>query len=389
MTMMTTTPPPIRARSRAHMRVTFVIPVIASGGAEHALVILARRWASAGRRVTILSYDDGARPPFYDLGPHVRHVPLGIAGESVGLASAVRNNLRRARVLRRAIRRERPGVIVSFIDQTNVLTLLAAEGLGVPIVVVEQSDPHSFPMKPAWARLRLLTYGRARRVVLLSAGDAEFFPPRLRGRVIVIPNPFVPPPPPAPHDGPTQDEAARPPTLIGVGRLHRDKGFDILLEAFSLLADEHPGWGLTILGEGDERGPLEARRDELRLGARVSFPGRVNDPYPFLRRATIFVLPSRAEGFPLALCEALACGLPAVCADCAGGVRDIIQDGVNGLLVPARDAAALARALGRLMADASERRRLAARAPEVVERFNPEKTFAAWESLLREVVGER
>lgn len=372
---------------RESMRVTFVVPVIASGGAEHALVILARRWAEAGRAVTVLTYDDGSRPPFYELDARIRHVPMGIAGDSAGLASAVRNNLRRARLLRRELRRARPDVIVSFIDQTNVLTLLAAEGLGVPVVAVEQSDPHTFPMKPAWARLRLLAYARAARVVLLSARDADFFPPRLRGRVAVIPNPFVPPPPAPPDAGPRTD-ATRRPTLIGVGRLHRDKGFDILLEAFSMLASDHPEWQLTILGEGDERGRLEARRDELRLGGRVSLPGRVKDPYTFLRRASLFALPSRAEGFPLALCEALACGLPAVCADCAGGVRDIIEDGANGLLVPANDPAALARALGRLMGDEAERERLARRAPEIVERFSPEKTFAAWESLLREVVNE-
>ena len=370
------------------MRVTFVIPAIGSGGAEHALVLLARRWAAAGRGVTILTYDDGSRPPFYELDPRIRHVPLGLARDSSGLLDALRRNLRRAGRLRGELRRSRPDVVVSFIDQTNVLTLVAAEGLGVPVVVVEQSDPHTFPIPPAWARLRTLTYGRARRVVLLSARDAGYFPPRLRRRVSVIPNPFVPPPP-APPGGPADGRTAGPPTLIAVGRLHRDKGFDILLRAFALLREEHPGWDLTVLGEGEERGRLEALREELRLGGRVSLPGRVRDPYTFLRKATLFALPSRVEGFPLALCEALACGLPAVCADCAGGVRDIVEDGVNGLLVPKEDAPALARALARLMADESERARLALRAPEVVGRFSPEKTFAAWESLLSEVVNGR
>jgi glycosyltransferase involved in cell wall biosynthesis len=224
--------------------------------------------------------------------------------------------------------------------------------------------------------------------VLLSARDADYFPERLRKRVTVIPNPFVPPPPAPPADA--QDAVADPrPTLLAVGRLHHDKGFDILLEAFRLLGDEHPEWRLTVLGEGEERARLEALRDRLELAGRVSLPGRVKDPYTFMRRASLFVLPSRAEGFPLALCEALACGLPAVCTDCAGGVRDIIREGVNGVLVPPRDARALARALGRLMADETERARLARNAPEVVERFSPEKTLKAWESLLGEVARER
>ncbi|HEX8474624.1 MAG TPA: glycosyltransferase family 4 protein [Pyrinomonadaceae bacterium] len=370
------------------MRITAVIPFISSGGAEHALAIMANHWAATeGWAVTILTYDDGVEPPFYQLDARIRHLPLGLSGDSPGIFAAVLNNWRRGKTLRGAIRDSRPDVVVSFINQTNVLTLLAVEGLGLPALVVEQSDPHTFPIKPVWDYLRRVTYRRASKIVLLSARDAEYFAPRLRERVAVIPNPFLPPPAPPETNG--SDEAAMSPRLIAVGRLHRDKGFDILLEAFSLLKDRHPQWRLVVLGEGEERGRLEALRDALRLGECVSFPGRVKDPYHFLTRASLFVMPSRTEGFPLALCEALACGLPAVCTDCAGGVRDIIEDTVNGVLVPKEDAGALARALGRLMGDEDERRRLASRAPEVVERFSLGKVTDAWERLLREVVNER
>jgi glycosyltransferase involved in cell wall biosynthesis len=369
------------------MRITVVIPVIASGGAEHAMAIIANHWAAEGHTINILTYDDGAEPPFYQLDARIQHLPLGLAGDSPGRLAAIRNNWRRLRLLRDAIRDSAPDVVVSFIDQTNVLTLLAVEGLGVPALVVEQSDPHTFPIKPVWDYLRRVTYRRARRIVLLSARDAEYFAPRLRARVAVIPNPFLPPP--ATLDTNPPAGATQPPQLIAVGRLHRDKGFDILLEAFSLLKDRHPQWRLIVLGEGEERERLEGLREALRLGERVSFPGRVKDPYSFLARASLFVMPSRTEGFPLALCEALACGLPAVCTDCAGGVRDIIQDRVNGVLVPKEDAPALARALERLMADEGERRRLAARAPEVVERFGLSKVVGAWGRLLGEVVNQR
>lgn len=369
------------------MQITIVIPIIASGGAEHAMAIMADYWAAEGRSVTVLTYDDGAEPPFYELDARVRHLPLGLAGDSPGLLSAIRHNWRRWKVLRGAIRDSRPDVVVSFINQTNVLTLLATAGLGLPTLVVEQSDPHTFPIKFIWDQLRRLTYRRAARIILLSERDAAYFAPRLRERVAVIPNPFLPPP--APPGTTRFDAATRPPRLIAVGRLHHDKGFDILLEAFALLQDSHPQWRLIVLGEGEERARLEALRDALHLRERVSFPGRVKDPYHFLTRATLFVMPSRTEGFPLALCEALACGLPAVCTDCAGGVRDIIQDMVNGVLVPAGDSAALAGALGRLMADEDLRQRLAARAPEVVERFGLEKTMGTWERLLDEVVCER
>lgn len=369
------------------MRITVVIPVISSGGAEHAMAIIANHWAAEGWTVNILTYDDGAEPPFYQLDARIRHVPLGLAVDSPGLLAAVRNNWRRLKLLRGAIRDSRPDVVVSFINQTNVLTLVAVEGLGLPTLVVEQSDPHTFPIKPVWDYLRRVTYRRAGKIVLLSARDVEYFAPRLRARVAVIPNPFRPPP--AALETDRSAGATQPPQLIAVGRLHHDKGFDILLEAFSLLKEEHPQWQLIVLGEGEERERLEVQREALHLGERVSFPGRVKDPYSFLKAASLFVMPSRTEGFPLALCEALACGLPVVCTDCAGGVRDIIEDTVNGMLVPKENAPALAQALGRLMTDAELRRRLSARAPEVVERFSMSKVMGAWERLLSEVVNQR
>jgi glycosyltransferase involved in cell wall biosynthesis len=146
---------------------------------------------------------------------------------------------------------------------------------------------------------------------------------------------------------------------------------------------------LVIWGEGDERDRLERLRSEMGLAGLVDLPGNTNAPEAELLSATIFVLSSRKEGLPMVLIEAMALGRPAIAFDCDHGPRDIIHDGVDGLLVPPEDTEGLVAAIDRLLRDDALRVSLSRRAIEVRDRFTIEAVTAKWEALFQEAMRDR
>ncbi|WP_415518792.1 MAG: glycosyltransferase family 4 protein [Desulfovibrio aminophilus] len=363
------------------MRICCVIHSLApGGGAEKIMAWLAGGLAGRGHEVTLLTLAAPGETPWFHPQSPVRHVSLGLASESPNPLAAIVATLRRVRGLRAAILAQAPDVVLSFMDRVNVLVLLAVAGRA-PVVVAERTDPGNHSPGCFWSALRRLTYLRASVVAVQTPAARDWFPPALRDRCRVIANPVF-----APSRG---GAAWTPggPLIAGLGRLEREKGFDVLLRAFALSAQERPGWRLAIYGEGSERASLERLRDDLGLSGRVFFPGFTDAPQAVLREADVFVLPSRYEGFSNALAEAMAQGL-AVLATETAGCAEIVRHGRDGLLVPPGDERALARELARLMDDGALRARLAANAPEVLERFAPEGILDQWEQLLSAARGQ-
>ncbi|NEO02748.1 MAG: glycosyltransferase family 4 protein, partial [Moorea sp. SIO3I7] len=174
--------------------------------------------------------------------------------------------------------------------------------------------------------------------------------------------------------------------ITSIGRLTKQKGFDILINAFPKIAHNYPDWQILIIGEGQLRPELLALINRLNLSNRVVLVGRLSNPFPVLKKSEFFVMASRWEGFPMAHCEALACGLPVIATDCLTGPKEIIRHNVDGVLVPNEDVEALATAMENLMSNSAERQRLASRATEVTKRFALEKILQDWEKLFQEVI---
>ena len=338
------------------------------------LSALANAWSGQGHAVIVTTMDDSA--PFYPLASSVRLRPLRTASESgSGIISPVAWNFRRVSALRRCIRQVNPDLVVSFMTPTNVIAILAARSCGVRVVACEHTDPRHQKINLSWSALRIATYPFADAVTFLTANVLRRWQFWLTDKARLMPNPVS-----VDRGGPPAALHC-PQNLIAAGRLIDLKGFDMLIDAFGAIAARHADWGLTILGEGKMRSQLEQQIEKAGLAGRVQLPGRVSNPHAWFTQADLFVLSSRYEGLPCALCEAMACGTPAVSFNCESGPADVIRDGVDGVLVPPGDVRALADALDRLMTDKPARELLGSRAGEVQQRFGMQQTLGRWDQL--------
>jgi glycosyltransferase involved in cell wall biosynthesis len=257
------------------------------------------------------------------------------------------------------------------------LVMLASRFAPAGVIVIAQEHQRLERYRPAYQDAIVRALANVSALVTLTETDRAAYQDRLGvdgPPVIAIPN-AVPDVPLGPGDPGAH-------SLIAAGRFTAQKGFDLLLEAFAAVAPRDPDWTLEIYGKGAGREALLRSVDDLVLGDRV----RINPPTDELgermRRASVYVLSSRFEGFPIVLLEALAAGLAVVSFDCPTGPAEILTNDVTGLLVPAEDVEALAAALDRVMTDESLRRRLAAAAPGAVVPYSRVQIGRRWEALL-------
>jgi GalNAc-alpha-(1->4)-GalNAc-alpha-(1->3)-diNAcBac-PP-undecaprenol alpha-1,4-N-acetyl-D-galactosaminyltransferase len=354
--------------------VLLVIGSLQGGGAERQISDMANYWAAKGWRVLLATWCGPEVIDFYPLDPRVSRVRLATQSEGVIGRSRIRANLQRVARLRAILKSTRPHAVLSFMTESNILTILAGMGLNLRVAVSERVQPafHSaFPW--TWRMLRRVMYALADAVVAQTEDAAQWLRRNCRAAVTVIPN--------ALRDLP-EASSERETLIIAVGRLAHQKGFDVLLRAFARIAPNFESWRLAIIGEGAERQTLERLCGELSLEDRVEFVGQTPDVVAWMVRAGLVVQPSRFEGFPNVVLESMGLGAPVISSDCHSGPSDLIEDGVNGRLVPVGEVEALAQVMAELMSNPDERARLGQAATGVRERYRQDAVIDRWEVCL-------
>lgn len=362
-------------------KLLIVIPSLGGGGAERATVDLVRGLDRQRFDVSIAL--------FSTTGRFREQLPLDVQVHN--LQGRSQYDLRLVWRLAHLLRHDQPALILSVLRYANLVTLLAHRWVGgqTRVIINEQNLPSAEfavfggAMAKGWALRHL--YPRADLVTAISQGIARELTSVYgldKDQVQVIPNPVdlarvqglaaVPSPHPWFQSG--------LPVVLGVGRLHLQKGFDHLIRAFAAVRSCLP-CKLIIIGEGPKRPDLEQLVSQLGLSEDVALPGFQDNPYGYMRHATAFVLSSLYEGFGNVLVDALALGTPVISTRCPVGPDEIISDGITGLLVPPADDAALAHAILRVLQDDKLRHNLSLSGPPRAANYRLEHIVSLYETV--------
>ncbi len=329
------------------------------GGLERAMSNLANYFCERGHQVTYITLYNFDK--FYKLDERIQLVEPRLDYRST---SKHIYYLKLLKYVRSRVKMGNFDTVLSFGDYHNALVLLALKGLKVPVYVSDRSSPDK-NFGRAYTVFKKFTY-RSSAGIIAQTRRASDQKKRLLGakaKITIIPNTVK-------RVEPSGLE--RKNYILGVGRHYHVKGLDRLLDVFAMLKTD---WSLVLAGDGGPQSQaLREQVARLNLKERVVFLGKVSDMTRVYAEAGIFVLPSRSEGFPNALCEAMAAGIPCVSYDISAGPSDIITHAENGFLVKDGDASGLANVVQRLIDDPELRIRTGNKARLIQEELSFEKS---------------
>lgn len=347
----------------------FVGDISKKAGTERVVTIVANEMATRGFKVYIMSLVNSPESGF-ELGEGIEIIPL-----KHGSGNNKKNFIPLVMEIRRIVKNYGFDVLVEADVILRIFTLPACMGLGLPVVSWEHFNFGSNLGLKLRDYARALAARHSRYIVTLTETDRKAYLSNLKckAEVIAIENPMV--------FYPDEYASCSEKTVLSVGRLNYQKGFDRLLEAWKIVSEKHPDWILKIAGTGEQEAQLKDLSKELGVEGTVRFLGQISDVAKEYLNSSIYVMSSRFEGFPMVLLEAMPFGLPVVSFDCPTGPKDIIKDGEDGILVANGDIKGLAEGICRLMEDVELRKSMSIKARNNIRRFDKENIMEKWMRL--------
>lgn len=365
-------------------KILFHLNCLEQGGAERVVSNLANQFAKEGDDVVVATEWQGENE--FQLDNKVRRIHVGLKERDEG-KNRISKVWIRIKYLRKCIRDEKPDIVIAFAHKANYRALTSTIGMKVPVVISIRTDPAGHYDSLSDKIQIPLLFPRAAGCVFQTQGQKEFFPEYLQKKSCIILNPVndkylnVPKP------------EMREKTVVQSGRLVDFKNQPMLLKAFVKVHEKHPDYDLKIYGPDSFDGTkeiLEGIIKEHHAESFIHLMGGSDELEKQLPKASVYAFSSDWEGLPNALLEAMALGMPIVATDCpCGGPKTVIQDGVNGLLVPIKDEEAMAEGINRLIEDRELAERLGQNARKISEKINSVSIITQWRGYIEKTIKEQ
>lgn len=355
--------------------IAIVISDLGSGGTQRVLTRLVEFWIEQNKSLVVITLSS-AENDFFVLPCAVDRFSLSEISHSSNFIMGAYANIRRIFKLRKLLNQLKPQITIGFICTTNILTIVATRGINTRLIISERNDPQRQSFGWIWDQLRKKVYRYADIVTANSKGafySLTSYVPREKLRF--VPNPLL-------ITEENESIQFEKPTILAVGRLHHQKAYDILLSAFSVFLKKFNDWQLVIIGDGPLRHELKDQTKTLDIESNVKWYGLVTNPFPYYRAARMFVLPSRHEGTPNVLLEAMSCRLPAIVTDASSGPLEYVTHNETGLVVPVEDIENLVKAMSQLATDETLCQYIVDNAERQLKKNSAENVVCIWNSIL-------
>ena len=335
------------------------------------MVQLANYWANNGKTVYLITFDPIHSSNTYKLDDKIVHKEISFSKSGFSIIRKF-NLIRRVLVLRKELKLIKPNVILSFMTPTNVISIIASLRLKIRCIISERVNPAYYSYGTIINILRKIFYRYSDTVVIQTKSIEKWIVENTGSKTYLIPN-FILNQEKLPNE-------SKKDIVLAIGRLDMQKGFDVLIKSFSIVVQKFPNWKLEILGDGNERSNLQNLISHYKLDLNVKLLGFQKDVLPYFYSSSIYVHPSRFEGFPNSLLEAMSFGLPSISTK--NSADSIIQNEINGLLIDSENIEMLAFSIIKLIQDNNLRKNISMNSLGVNQDFGFNKIILQWERLL-------